>query len=171
MSTPTRWAGQSSRSLRTAPAVGGRTRAAAQAGKEPRSSPPLFWRRRRRCPQRQRHSPSNGFFCVSTLQMTIAKLEGKRTGQCLGARPAHSAAALTQSATAEKAPAVLEREDSKVSLVNCFQQANGLTAEHEDGRDVHQWAKPGQGAGRARPAREPREGAPRGGAAVSCIHP
>lgn len=38
-------------------------------------------------PRSQVHSPANGFFCVSTPQITMAKLEENQAAQGLRARP------------------------------------------------------------------------------------
>lgn len=60
---------------------------------------PEAWRtptRARPRPPRRSRSPANGFFCVSTPQITMAKLRGKRAGQCLRARPSNRAQAPTR---------------------------------------------------------------------------
>ena len=44
---------------------------------DPRYRPPLLRDTRMLDPQGQAHSPANGFFWVSTPQITMAKLEGK----------------------------------------------------------------------------------------------
>lgn len=50
-----------------------------QQGEGHQACPPLF-RQVDAQPQRHTHSPANGFFCVSTPQSTMAKLEGNGAG-------------------------------------------------------------------------------------------
>lgn len=96
---PTPWAGQNS----PPPLWDCVSQALLAQRKAQEACAPLFQERRGTAPQAPRsqaHSPANGFFCVSTPQITMAKLEENQAAQGLRARPlGQTGALLAPSAT------------------------------------------------------------------------